>query len=160
MLHGTPIMTLLNRGGPAAVIWRVRSIVVDAIQLIPRWLRSHVCQEGGKVVAPSITHRDATTTPISIARMMRVVAARLRVAPGVVFGRSGLACFVSMLERSLASAFVSQATTTHLRPSLQVLREYQPGLSAVAAAQPESSRVRWHAMQDGQPSESEAAKIN
>jgi hypothetical protein len=70
--RGVP--ALLSACGPAAIRWRVRSVVVDPIYRVPWWAWPHVAQERLKAVTPRIAH-EHTPCPIAwIANIVRIGA--------------------------------------------------------------------------------------
>ena len=57
------IVSLLEPRGPAAVIRRVRTIVVDAIKrVVRRRTRAHIGEKGFETCHPAIAHRNAAAS--------------------------------------------------------------------------------------------------
>jgi hypothetical protein len=83
---GTFVVLLLSRSGPPNIAWLVVSIVVDAIDLMP-WRRPqpHVGQEILELV-PAFAHGDPASTVVFVLFVIWVAAARMHVAPRMVFG--------------------------------------------------------------------------
>jgi hypothetical protein len=84
-LVGPTIIVLLALSRPTAVPWLVVPIIVDPVktQAAPR-AGSHVFQEGGKTVAPTVTHGDTSTTVGSIALALGVETAVPGAPPSLV----------------------------------------------------------------------------
>lgn len=69
-----PRVTHLNCSGrPAAIIWRVRTFVVNAIQRVPHWSLSHIGEEVRELL-PTLTHRNTATAVRGIRLVTRVGA--------------------------------------------------------------------------------------
>jgi len=75
-----PIPHLIALACPAAILWTVVPVVVDAVEFVPVWPGSHVFNEVPEV-APAVAHRN-TPRPVILER--RVVGV---VAPGPHVGK-------------------------------------------------------------------------
>lgn len=78
------VVSLLMRGGPSAIVRRVRTVVVDAINRVTMWTWSHVAEESREVVTPLIANGDAPSTIPRIRSTAGPVAARLHRPPDSV----------------------------------------------------------------------------
>jgi hypothetical protein len=76
-----PIVPLLIRRRPSAIVWRVGSVVVDSVQGHPARSRTHVVQKRLEAADPLGAHRDAATTVARIFRVLRVQTAALCSSP-------------------------------------------------------------------------------
>lgn len=130
------IVALLFLRGPSAVLRGVGAIVINAVKLVTDRTRPHVEKEGGEVVTPSLTHGNPAPSPIGVSRMVRVVTARLRVAPRIVFWRRACARLVAVLVRSRDHNVFRQTPTTASDAGLQMARGGLCACAAVAAALP------------------------
>lgn len=79
----TTILCLRLPSRPAAILWRVITSIVLALQRQPSWAWSHVGEEV-LVGLPPIANGDASTSVVDIVRPLRVVAARLHIAPRTI----------------------------------------------------------------------------
>lgn len=82
------VIGLLSRTGPAAITWRIVRVIVEAVQRVPDRARSHVRQEAREVLAPFITHTDATPAVARIFRTVRIRTAIQRAFPTPMFTRA------------------------------------------------------------------------
>lgn len=130
------IVALLFLRGPSAVLWGVGAIVINAVKLMTDRTRPHVGKEGGEVVTPSLTHGNPAPSPVGVSRMVRVITARLRVAPRIVFWRRACARLVAVLVRSRYHNVFRQTPATPCRAGLQMARGGLCACAAVAAALP------------------------
>ena len=80
------VARLLRLSGPAAVLRRVRAVVVDPVYRVFRgWFAAHVRQERREVIAPSVTHADTAPSIGRVGVVGHPVATRNYFAPHVVF---------------------------------------------------------------------------
>ena len=118
------IKDLLFSCGPAAVLWRVALVVVDAIKLQAIGTRPHISKEILKL-QPAITNRD-TATSIAMERPdIRVCASLQHPVPGVVLGYSLIARPAHAVSRATLS-------TSARAISLERFGVYYPDVSAIA----------------------------
>lgn len=79
------IVGLFCRSGPAAILWTVIAIVINAIKRVGRsWSRSHVGKKLLKAMPP-LADLDAAPTVPGIACVLGVRAARLHALPYMIF---------------------------------------------------------------------------
>lgn len=92
---------------PAAVLRRIRTVIVDSIDaVLDGWSLTHVGNECLEVIAPSIAHCDSTSTVGSKTMVRSVVTPSLYAGPYTIF--DGLRCVVyeaSAFERALSKKF-------------------------------------------------------
>lgn len=82
-----PVSGLLGPCGPAAVLWAVGSVVVDAIYgVFGRWSATHVGYEGFVRVIPALADFNTASAVIRISNVLRVMATGLHAFPDLVFG--------------------------------------------------------------------------
>lgn len=73
--------------GPRAVAGGVRAVVVRALERVVRaWAWTHVGKEATEIGSPFVRHSDSATAVIGKVSVVRLIAARLGVIPGVVLG--------------------------------------------------------------------------
>lgn len=80
------VSCLSRASGPLAVLWRVRSIVVNAINLmLTAWSWPHVCDEVRKL-APSLANDNATSAPLGVSVVVWIFASCFHVQPSTILG--------------------------------------------------------------------------
>ena len=134
-----PIVCLLDARGPAAILRRIRSVVVDAIQCVLwPWTWAHVHEEGQERPLPASTHTDPAE-PVVLVTPIR----RLRTSLDHAFPTSVLRRVLhAVRDRPLARSFFSEAATRLRRSSLQVVaKDGQPG-AAIALTPPTGLAAR------------------
>lgn len=127
--------------GPPAVIRRVVTGRVSAVnrQAVRAW--SHVSEERGEVVAPSVTNCDALRAVVLVASGGLGAATRLDAAPDTVFTRialwqSAIALVSGRAHRALVAAATARITAQQVFAVLGCL------VAAIAPAAPMRTR-RW-----------------
>jgi hypothetical protein len=163
------VRSLLLRRCPAAVLRRVRAIVIDPVE--GRSLRPvpHVLDECFEALAPSLADCDPTAAVVRIVLVLRSCASALHARPGLVEHVSGLVSSVAMNERRLSETgscdFAMKAAARARRSASETGCADRDGCTAFAAARPvrdalaprgETVRLR---IDDGQASESLAYEI-
>lgn len=104
----TCVAGLLFCACPAAVVWRIWSIIVNAVKLVVRrGLRSQIFVEVYKGLAPEIAHRYPSGTITRVVGRVGVVAALQHAGPSSVFWRAILTVF----RKKGFGYLISQATT-------------------------------------------------
>ena len=117
---------------PSAVINRVWSVVVDAVQRVTdRWPWSHIQQKSGEVITPLSAHVDATASVAWEVLASGVVAASLSARPCPVFDGAALAVR-QVFRRGNLSA---QTSTTARMSNLDSPRTDDFHATAIAPAQ-------------------------
>lgn len=132
------ISGLLALCSPAAILRRVRPVVVDPVQCVADgWTRPHVGQKRLKGLAPSVAHGDAASSIPEIAGIARIQTTPFCGRPRQVFRRSNHA--VSE-ESHLADVPVQTSTTaSRLNEPSQYRRLHDLHAPAVAMAPPHSA---------------------
>jgi len=130
------VVALLDLGCPAAVCRLVVAIVIDAVDRMARWARSHVAQERGERLPPFVAHGDATPAVVRERLSTRVKAAALGVLPGTVFARPSPIDGRTMDSRARLRLFPLQAATTFLTAASQIAAQSRNSQPAIAAADP------------------------
>ena len=138
-----PVVALLKRCRPSAILRAIWSVVVDAIQrVLGRWLRPHVGQEGLKASLPPSAHRNTTAAPFFVAMMRAPEATGLQVAPRVVFRRSSIApASVAVLQVGLSGQVGMQAAATLRGARSHVSAARADACAAVTSARPVVSAI-------------------
>ena len=114
------IVALLNLRSPAAVVWRVWAVIVDAVESVAIRAWSHVGDESREIMDPFIGHGDSAPTPVGVSLMGGVIAPPLGVAPSLVLGGVSAAWLVSMLSGSPSGDIVFVTPATMSGATLQV----------------------------------------
>jgi hypothetical protein len=106
-----PVIGLLRSCRPAAVLGRIRAIVVNSVKCVAVWAWPHV---GHKVLkhVPSLANVDTTAAVVGICRICRPVTAPKHMKPCSVISMYGVASCVSVLGRPLCRLLVTPATAT------------------------------------------------
>lgn len=80
----SPIALLLTARGPTAIIRKVALVVVNAINRMTCWTRTHISFEVCKTMKPAFAYRDATTSVVFKLFRSRIQASALHSLPHVV----------------------------------------------------------------------------
>ncbi len=145
------IVRLFYMVRPSAVLGRVRTVIVDAVdRVLLRWASPHVFEERREVVAPTVTHPYSAASIIGELVVLRVVAAVFYSLPCRVFFRWISIETVAVGARSLRDLFTAKtATTAHGRyATTGTLAAPIPGWTG-----------KWHALESGEPAESMASQV-
>ena len=135
----TLVPLLFGARGPTAILWRVGTIVVDAVNgVIGRWLSAHVRQKC-LVVRPSVANRNSTPAIARIPAISWILATLEHVRPRLVFSRPPSAPGFAMRGLSDGAFFAVIAATTYRLPAMQPCGHKHPLGSAVASTQDVSS---------------------
>ena len=116
------VSSLVLTRGPAAVVGRVRPIVIFALQCqIWRRTRPHVGDEILEAVTPAVAHRDPAPTVVFIEFMLRREAPSLHVHPDAILRhgapavRPGLgSCHLACETATASSLTLIEASSDHL----------------------------------------------
>lgn len=88
---GASIPCLLARRRPAAILRRVRAVIVDAINRVARrWAWSHIGEEVLKAAEPSRADRDTSAAVAGVVTAPGIETAILDSTPRLEFARLGL----------------------------------------------------------------------
>ncbi len=86
------ISKLLFASGPSAILWRVISVHINAVnRVIGRRLRSHISKKVRETVAPAFANLNATRSVVFVGDVFGVFAPRNHREPSSVFRGSWLA---------------------------------------------------------------------
>ncbi len=132
------IVRLIDARGPAAILRRVRAVVVVSLNgVLRRGARPHVVQERREIVAPPVAHADATTSVVLVEGPLRVVTPLLNQSPHIVFRcASALVCLVASTRR------FSAQTSARFRATMRdVLSLVDAFLAAIAPTHPQAVLV-------------------
>lgn len=147
-----PVAALLSDCGPAAILWRVRAIVVDAIDGVFRgWTWPHIGQKRCELVAPSVAHGDAASAPVLVSGVGQIEASAAEVAPCLVFNRRAATPLVPVLCGATDGRFRSQAPTAHGLSVTEMRAVYIHDLTAVTAARPVVLTTTFRALSQDTP---------
>ena len=95
----TAIIRLLRACCPSAIRRLVRTVIVDTVQSHSGWAWTHVAEERGKVIAPSVADVNTSTAVIWVSRIGRFMASALHHAPSVVFRALPHAVFAGAISK-------------------------------------------------------------
>lgn len=124
---------------PAAILWRVGAVHIDAIQRKARRLFAHVCKEVLKQ-APPLADCDAARAVVLVLMRRGVVASRSHSRPDPVGGGRPVAGDVPMPRRLLANLVTRnlRAPTGNAPPIQKMGRLREGFVAAVADASPDN----------------------
>jgi hypothetical protein len=126
--------SLFLHSSPLAIVWRVVSIVVDAINGQTRvWLTAHVDEKVSKV-APSLANLNAPTAIVLILIKGRIITAIADFLPCSIFRRSE--CRFPMLADGSTLPFKTNASTRGGKALLHVSVVDDALSPAIASDQP------------------------
>lgn len=123
------VIRLFYARGPSAILFAIRTIVVNAVKRRARWLWPHIRKEHGEVLPSRIVGDAATAVPVVFA-VAAVVAALLHSGPRVV-GRGALH---AVRGASCTDVISVQATATRTFAIAQRNAEHLAHRAARAAA--------------------------
>lgn len=139
-----PRIAKLNRTrNPAAILWRVWAIVVDAVEsMARRWARSDIRQKGGEIVPPTLTDHDASLSVVLAIRIRWAgTAALLHQLPCAVLDR--ICAAVAVLQLRGAFSFSAAARSGAALPKrLQVGARLVAALAAASKSALVSAALR------------------
>jgi len=154
-LRESPVTHLFGTTRPLAILWAIRSVVIDTLDRVcRRRARPHVFVERRERLVPSVAHDYATTAVVGESVLSWVAAPLLHALPHDVLGQrvepvSGISCFGAS-----AGGFSVQAPATRRVSVAHVLRNHVQFGPAIAAAMPrESSEPSWCYTDSSKPSE-------
>ncbi len=155
------IVRLFYMVRPSAVLGRVRTVIVDAVdRVLLRWASPHVFEERREVVAPTVTHPYSAASIIGELVVLRVVAAVFYSLPCRVFFRWISIETVAVGARSLRDLFTAKtATTARLSTSQTTQQHGRYATTGTLAAPITGWTGTWHALDSGEPAESMASQV-
>lgn len=159
---GARVLALFASCGPAAIVRRVRAVVVDALnRVLVGWSWPHIGQKSLKAIEPSSAHGDASAAVVLEPFVTGVYAALPCCRPHGIFRHQSVANFQA---QGGSQSFNTKAATANGLPGLKVYAPDHGDLAAVASANPSaalsSSSRRGHiAIQHDEASESLARQI-
>lgn len=123
--------------GPAAILGAIRPVIVDAINAkLGGWSRTHVCEEGHKVVLPAIANKDAAPAVARPGFVARVGASALHFDPCIVFDALLVQPRMSVAGLRATNLVDHIAAAGPCLPVSQLRSRNYGGCSAVAVAGP------------------------
>jgi len=102
------VFVLLRMCRPFAIIWRIPSIIVDALKSKTGRLLSHVSKKVLKAVAPAVAYRDAAACVVCKPFIFRIVTPGFHVRPRAKRGAPSAGC-VTVGNALLPSGFALEA---------------------------------------------------
>jgi hypothetical protein len=150
------VSALFGVSGPSAVLGRVGTVVVEAINRMSHGRSSsHIRKELLKRVYPLIAHADTTSTVVFPAWLERIRASGFNGRPNRVLVGAG----PSMGQESSSRGFVAVAAARFLEVGRQLLLNDGQFASTVAPAPPAGMSPTGMTAQDGQSVVSFAGQI-
>lgn len=133
----TLVTLLLGACGPTAVLWRIRTVVVDAInRMFVRRSSAHVGQEGFVGVSPSGADLNASPAVASVARALWICAALNDASPCLKFWRPVAASRLAVCGQRGAAVVPLIAATTSRLAAMQQRPTNDSFSPAITPAQP------------------------
>jgi hypothetical protein len=130
------VRALCRLRGPSAVVRRVRSIIVDAIESVTVRACTHIGDERLKTVAPAITHRNTSPPVAVVVRTRSGVATSLRVDPRGIGGRGSSVYRLPVSRVRCAYTLSPPASATPRYAALEIRGTDLSDVPAVASAEP------------------------
>lgn len=156
------VVGLLHARGPATVLGRVWAIVVDAVQRMSGWARSHVGQEQIEAL-PAWTNHNAAATIIRIRRISWIATPLAHLLPSVELGMV-VQAVDGQARRCL---FQLEAVTAQRLPVAQVFAGHDSLCAAVAPTAPQGLAwspgviaASWTAFQDSPATKSLSSDVD
>lgn len=135
-----PVVCLLKRSRPSAILRRVVAVYVDSVdRVLGRWPRPHVGKKRREVVPPSIAHCYTASAVTLVAVMCAPVATSPSRHPHFVLGRLVVVPSMSMSYRPRDQKVIAQTTATSRGSGLQVAALKIIVVAAVAQAPPKNT---------------------
>ena len=126
------ILHLLSVSGPAAIIRRVRSVVVDPFDRMACWSWTHVMHEICEASTPAFADRYPSLAVVVIAVVIWIGAAGFHASPNEVFVSAGS----SMRAVSVNAPFTLKASATLSSACPHMVRSTDLCFAAVASEEP------------------------
>ena len=123
---------LLGLCRPSTVTRLVISVVVVSLNRVSRWAFTHVTEEGGVIIEPAVTHRDASPAVMGKMCSSRVHAARLHIAPNLI----GAGRAVPMRPVCCPGTRGNHAPTAGAASASEIAGLHDPLSAAIASTEP------------------------
>lgn len=134
------IAVLLFVSCPAAIVWRIWTVVIDSIKRQANRPRPHVSEERGKTIAPSFANKYSSATIAVESGVSRISTALFHGVPEVIFW----AASQTMPQIRCARAFLLQTTATLSWSFTTQSTAFDNGFNTtIASASPKSSFAKW-----------------
>ena len=158
----SPVVDLLCFGGPSAIAWLVRPVIVDSVDGMARGRSlAHIGEERLETVPPSVAYGDAASAVVLPANVPRIRAALHDSTPRVVLGSSLSSSAVTM-SGVVAGAKVAPVATAGLciAPE-EMLRVdvHRDAAGAVAVPVRDTMDAIWRLSQNGEPSKNTSSQV-
>lgn len=140
---GPQILVLRLPRCPAAIRHLVMPTRVDSVEREVSWTGSHIGEERGEVVAPSVADRDSTRTVEPIVRRRFRVAAAFHAAPDRVFALAHAIQKAAVLDVSARAHRLLLAAARARVAADQIFSHLHRFVAAVATTQPERAFRSW-----------------
>lgn len=130
------IHRLFGGSGPSAIARFIVAVVVDPIDRMADWTRSHVSVERLKRFAPGLTNLDSTASVVLVGLLRRALTAIKQGAPHAVFTAPPTTSRMAVREILGTRYFSAQAPAAAHVPILQISCLHAMTAAAIAAAFP------------------------
>jgi hypothetical protein len=156
----TAIDRLLAWCCPSAVVRRVRSVVVDAIDRVSFWAWSHIGKELRKVINPLRTDRNPARAVVGIVLVVWSQASLLHSLPRAVFAGHVAVAGVAVNQSAGGATLNHAATATRRGSGLQIDGVGRGLTSAVASTKPvDPAALVRRSTKHGQASEFSSSQV-
>lgn len=131
------ISALLSPCRPAAIFWRIRAIIVDAINRVSwRRLLPHVRIEARKIISPAIAHSNSSATIVLKRLIVGIETSRPNATPRIIFWRKVPINCCAVSNVSSTNQINIQTTATFRVTANQVMADHIDDRSAFAQTFP------------------------
>lgn len=131
--HRTFIPRLLLTCGPSAILWRVGTIVVNAIyRVTAAWSWTHVRKECREAISPTSTDCNPSASVMFIGWVFGIFASTNHATPCLIFTRM----LHSVFQQSNSSCLAMETAATQCISASQVMRSDRMQISTVATTAP------------------------
>lgn len=130
------VASLLCVCGPTTIFFEITQIIIVSFKRIARRAFAHITKKCVEIVAPTIAHRNSTSTVAVVGLDRRIKTSRFRTRPYFML----MAHTKAMRAIVTARNFALETATALTRPASQSLSVYNALSPAVASAEPLSNR--------------------
>src|SRR3990167_1292238 len=125
------ISRLFGRCCPAAIVWRVRTVAIEAFNTMRRGrLEAHIGEKASEIGAPFFADRNPMATVQVIHRRFRIGAALNHVRPRRVLTAFGHPVAIGQAS----NPFAAETATAWTGPAPQIAECHKPACAAIARA--------------------------
>ena len=157
----SPIAVLFGRSRPPAIVWRIWTIVIDAIQrILPVWSAPHVIEKCGEGAEPSFADSNPAPSPTLIVAAARISATTNHIPPNAQFWTNDIAASLTVRCAPLRKLLLAKAAAATSVARAEGINRKDANVSAVTLAAPGSASVAARSfVENDEPSEPLAEKV-